>query len=73
MWSIEVIKTGYQGFDNAAEALFGVKTHTASFLFHPYEQAEVHPSLPDCGRKSTPKQVARMLEKFIKLTETEGR
>lgn len=41
-----------------------------SDLFVPDMQPAVHPSLPQCGDAATAKEVAAMLEKYIKLTET---
>lgn len=49
---------------------FGISYHHAQGLFHPGEQMEVHSALPICGEKATAKQVAAMLEQYIRLTET---
>lgn len=50
-----------------AKELFGISEDIAANLFYPEEQHYVDTRLPDCGSDATPKQVARMLEKFIKL------
>jgi len=53
-------------------------THVAVFripedhsdLFIPGRQRLVHSTLPHCGMRATAKQVAKMLEHYITLTET---
>lgn len=54
-------------FDGVAEWVSGLELPLASHLFSPGCQTRVHADLPDLGDKATPKQVAAMLEKFIKL------
>lgn len=57
-------ETSYAG---VAEKLFGIPISVAIPLFYPNEQHFVDTRLPKCGYKATPKQVAKMLEKFIEL------
>lgn len=70
-YDIELVDSKYSrlGYYYVAHRLFGVSTLTALFLFSPNTQSMIHPSLSSCGRSATPKQVADMLRKFVKLVK----
>lgn len=57
------------GFADVAQWLTGLGFRKANALFHPEQQLQVSERLPSMQATATPKQVARMLEKFIKLAE----
>jgi len=59
-------------YRTVASELFGMCIQETN-IFSPLGQRLVHDKLPECRRKSTPSQVAAMLETFIELTETEVR
>jgi hypothetical protein len=81
MWDKPGLKnagsTRWRGLDSdmgeVAERLFGVSSEKASNLFCPanrnWDQKHVHPSLPSLRSNATPKQVAKMLRKYIALTK----
>jgi hypothetical protein len=54
-------------FIKVAEWVSGLEGFTASALFEPGNQGLVDRRLPFLRKSATPKQVAAMLEKFIKL------
>lgn len=54
-------------FTGVAMWVSGLPYDTAAFLFEPYRQDKVDGRLPLIPGDATPKQVARMLEKFIEL------
>lgn len=54
-------------FVSVAEWVSGLERFTASALFEPRNQGKVDARLPHLSKSATPKQVAAMLEKFIKL------
>lgn len=51
-----------------AMALFGIP-EKHSWMFSPGEQWEAHASLPTCRENATPKQVAKMLKRYLELTK----
>lgn len=57
------------GYLNVACELFGMLYDTADNIFTPGLQGFLHPSLPTCNSSATPKQVARMLRKFMALVK----
>lgn len=59
-------------FQEVAQWLTGLSGGFSQNLFMPGSQNLVHRKLPVLGGSATPKQVARMLEKFIKL-QTESK
>jgi hypothetical protein len=60
-------KDGYISFEEVGMWVSGLDFYEAGHLFNPWQQSFVHPELKDLPETATPKQVARMLEKFIKL------
>lgn len=64
-----VLRKGNGYFRDIAAELTGLGPHLASCLFCPGEQAIADSRLPNLPATATPKQVARMLEKFIELQE----
>ena len=54
--------------DVVAKSLFGLTSDHCE-IFVPNGQKSVHVNLPDCGFDATPKQVAKMLRKFITLAD----
>jgi hypothetical protein len=67
-WTHNVtFKDRYCDFPDVAAWVSGLESYQASGLFHPDGQSRVHPKLKDLPESATPKQVARMLEKFIQL------
>lgn len=51
------------------EHLFGLSEEMSERLFTPDSQGGIHSKMPVCTDRNTPKQVASMLEKFLKLVE----
>lgn len=58
---------GVRSFSSVAHWLTGLSGEAAADLFEPMCQNLVHEKLPQLPDTATPKQVARMLEKAIKL------
>lgn len=58
---------GQPNFISVAEWVSGLPYEKAHFLFEPENQFLIDDRLPDLDKDATPKQVARMLEKFIEL------
>lgn len=52
-----------------AVRLFGLPLQTASDLFAPYDEWYIDCELPQCDEDTTPKQVAKMLRKFLARAE----
>lgn len=61
--------SGVENYDRVALELFGMDQYTANDLFYPDNQDLVHESLPNCTDSATPKQVAKMLRKYLALTK----
>jgi hypothetical protein len=59
-------------FEEVGMWVSGLDFYKAGRLFTPEMQSRVHSDLEDLSESATPKQVARMLEKFIKL-QTESK
>ena len=57
-----------EGFE-IADALFKMEGATATHLFNPSKQQYLHTELPTCDSDATPKQVAKMLRKYLALTK----
>ena len=53
---------------HAADCLFGIPIDVGRELFRPMGQDEVHEELPVL-KKPTPKQVTKMLKKFLRLVD----
>lgn len=62
-------KRGPQSYGEVGSFLFGIDSFTADTLFNPSALHRVHASLRNKGNVETPKQVAKMLEKFLKLVD----
>lgn len=52
---------------HTASVLFGLPGGVCKHLFCPSGQRRIHKSLPNCGMRSCPKEVAAMLRKFLEL------
>lgn len=59
--------TSHENFYDAAMWVSGLGWCPAGWLFNPMQQQLVHEKLKNLPATATPKQVAAMLEKFIKL------
>lgn len=62
-------KEGRLSYSGIAVRLFGLPRQTAWDLFAPEDNMCVDPELPQCSEVATPKQVAKMLRKFLARVE----
>lgn len=67
---IALRKQGVQTFSEVTESVFGMNYETAEYLFLPDKQRYVDSRLTSLPDTATPKQVARMLRAYLKLTHT---
>lgn len=58
-----------QPYHVVAARLFGLSNRLCCNLFCPNCQCMAHEDLPDCGRHSSPQEVAAMLRKFLELVD----
>lgn len=56
-------------FADIAEGIFGIPWRYADYIFQPNTQDMVNIKLKPCDSDATPKQVAKMLEKFLALVD----
>ena len=68
--SLAIKKTGNgRSFGWIASYLFGIDFRISTSLFSPQDQDDVHENLKRLPEEATPKAVAKMLEKFLKLVD----
>ena len=67
-WTVITV-TGQSGFSATGSFLFGISQKMAAYLFYPECQLSVSHDLPNLRSDATPKQVARMLRKFVRLAK----